>query len=273
MANWTDGPEYAPVERPAAFQSPDVAPLESPAPAVSAVATAPVEAPRFEAPSSPAPDLASLVPVGGPQRDPRQAFSVAQAAMTSSSAWTAAHSTAGTLPTQAWDPRLPLIQSATTTVTYAAPAPNFPPPRQNQSPFPQPGTADWFAPSIPAPQQTGPRPVTVAQMWRAATPGVMVPLILGGFLPGLSMIMLALSFSLSSRVTHRRRQVRLAYGITGVGLLAVGALSMLDSSIDLPMFWDVVSSWARWACWLLGIAILLVVGAGLRNGEPEERPF
>lgn len=284
MANWTDGPEYAPLQRPAAFETPDVPALDAPPPVANPAAGAPVEQPRFEPSTTPVTPLDQLVPAATTApRDPREAFAVVTSAMTTASAWGAAHSGGpGTswTPNQplgtsagAWTPDQPLTQSTVTTVTYAAPPASAPLPQVNQpSPFPQPGTADWFAPppswSRPV---TGPQPVTVGQMWRAATPGVIVPLMIGALFSGLSVIMLALSFSLTSRVTHRRNQVRIAYGVTGLALLTVGALSLLDPAIDVPMLWDVISQWAQYACWPLPIAILLLCGAGLRAGEPPER--
>lgn len=286
MANWTDGPEYAPAERPAAFETPDVPALDAPPPVANPAAGAPAEQPRFEVPATPVTPLDQLVPASTQApRDPQTAFSVVTSALTSQSAWGAAHS--GTPgqgawtpaqplgPDAAWTPDQPLTQSTVTTVTYPAPAGAYPPPQVNQtSPFPQPGTADWFAPppawSRPV---TGPQPVTIAQMWAAATPGVIVPLIVGALFSGLSVMMLALSFSLTSRVTHRRNQVRIAYGVAGLALLAIGAVSLLDPAIDLPMLWDVISQWAQYVCWPLPVALLLICGAGLRAGEPPERPL
>lgn len=273
MANWTDGPEYAPHERPAAFHTPDTPPLDVPADPPNPAANLPVEHPSYAAPSVPTPDLAAIAPPPSQAaRDPREAFSVVQAAVTSSSAWTAAHSTTGTLAAPTWDPTQPLTQTAITTITYPTPAPNFPPPQVNQTPFPQPGTTDWFAPpgAMPPP---GPPQVTFAQLWRVSTAGVLIPLLIGGVIPSLSMIMLALSFSMSGRITRRRRHVRLAYGIATLVVFGLSGLSLFDDSIDLPMFWDVLSGWARWVCWGLFVAIPLIVGAALRNNEPEDRGF
>ncbi len=270
MADWTDGPEYAPVERPDAFETPDVAPLPSPEIAVRPGLSAPAEQPAWVPPAAPGPELRSLVPTPGPRRDPLQAFDVAASAMTSQSTWGSVHATATAGGAPAWSPLQPLRPTPVTTVDYAQPARHYGPGQVNPATFPPPDQT-WFAPIRPEQARPAPQPVTLAQMWSATTSGVLIPLILGGIVQPLSLLMLAVSFSLSSRATHRRRQVRLVYGVAAVALLALGGLSLLDDSVDLPMFFDVVGQWAQLVCWLVGVAVLFVVGAGLRAGEPPDR--
>lgn len=133
MADWTDGSEYAPVERPGGFASPRVAPLEAPAGASV------VEAPRpddhapaaFEQPEAPA--LESLVPRSTSRRDPHEAFTEVGDI---SSGWGAAHST--------WRPTMPLGE-----VPEPAAA-NFPPP--SGAPVVAAPTVDTPGPA-PTPQQ------------------------------------------------------------------------------------------------------------------------
>jgi hypothetical protein len=82
MASWTDGPEYAPADRPAAFVAPDVValtegPTEQPMPAAF-----PADEPSFVAPATPAPDLRALVPNAAPGRNPNLPFESMSTPMT-----------------------------------------------------------------------------------------------------------------------------------------------------------------------------------------------
>lgn len=84
MADWTDGPEYAPVERPDAFVASAAAPLAALAAEPSAAA-APLERPDF--PTAPdAPPLDQLTVPDKDQRDPLAAFAVVSTPLTTTAA-------------------------------------------------------------------------------------------------------------------------------------------------------------------------------------------
>lgn len=106
MANWTDGPEYAPAERPDVFVAPDAAPLApqgagpaggGPVPPPTGEPADAVDAawsgvPDFATqPDAPPLDALAAAPEG-PLRDPREAFDVVSTPLTT---WGAAP---GTLP-------------------------------------------------------------------------------------------------------------------------------------------------------------------------------
>ena len=91
MATWEDGPEYAPVERPAEFTRPAVAPLSVAPPAEQMAALAPKERPAFDDPSAPVAPLETLLPDVEETRDPQLPFAVVSSTMTSDSAWGALH--------------------------------------------------------------------------------------------------------------------------------------------------------------------------------------
>ena len=85
MANWTDGPEYAPTHRPDVFVEPDATRLPDLAPP-DVPATAPEPPAPPHQPTYAAPDAAPLdavAPPSAPTRDPHQAFDVASTPMTS----------------------------------------------------------------------------------------------------------------------------------------------------------------------------------------------
>lgn len=157
MADWTDGAQYAPVERPEGFATPRAAALTvEPAPPSPADGK-PTEQPQgFQEPE--AVPLDSLVPRAEEVRDPRVPFDTLVAA---DSAWGAVHAGGG------WNPRMPLGPT-----TQPAPgAPTFPPPTgvPDQAPaaFPQPGlpgsavapTTAQVTPVQTTPGQTTPAPV------------------------------------------------------------------------------------------------------------------
>ena len=300
MANWTDGPEYAPLDRPAAFQTPAAEPLEVPVAAPNPAAGAPTVQPAWRAPEAASVPLEALVPAATlPPRDPRTEFSTISSVVTSGSAWGSAHSTSGTPDRAGWTPDQPLGTSAAAVQAQSAapafpppsgaprqagfpppapsgpppPALNFPPPQQSAPSFPQPGTPDWFAPPPQAHWHPPNQTVSVAQMWNAATPGVIIPLLVGALVSPLSLVMLVLSSVLAARVRYRRDQVRRSYVWAGTILAFTGVLSLLSSDFDFETAWGVLSGWAQLACWVLPIVVLLQVGAGIRANEPPQRPY
>lgn len=85
MARWTDGPEYAPHERPELFVEPDAGPLAATPDAPPAIEQPPpAMAPDYRSPD--AAPLATLAPPAAPTRDPETAFDVASTGMTQWSA-------------------------------------------------------------------------------------------------------------------------------------------------------------------------------------------
>lgn len=273
MATWRDGPEYAPPERPAAFVEPPTVPLASPPPEVNLAAAAPTSLPEFGPPAEPTQPLTHLAPSAGPTRNPHEAFDVVTSTVTNQSAWASAHSaaiTAATVPP--WTPEQPLA-------TPSTPAPgSYPPPvgvqshaQVNPAPFPAPGTPQWFAPPPWQRVPDVPPPVTVAQLWASVTPGVLIPLAVGALFSGLSIVMLAVSFSLSARIAYRRAAVRRAYGTT-VAVLGLGAAAtVMDETFGPEMLWETLSGWSQLACWVLPVVLVLIVGAALRAGERPDR--
>ena len=303
MANWTDGPEYAPTQRPAAFETPLVAPLETPPVVPNPAAGAPVVQPAWQPPQGNSIPLEALVPrTQLDTRDPHAAFTTTSSLATAGSAWGSVHSSTGTLENPGWTPDQPLRTSAPITGgqgstgdraawpaptgdpsqvgTMPAPSPgaaptrglNFPPPTQPPA-FPQRGTPDWFAPPTQGQWRPPDQSVTVGQMWRAATPGVMIPLIVGAILNPLSVVMLGVAALLAGRVQYRLSQVRRVFGWSLALLTAVGLLSLVNNDFDLSAAWTVMSGWAQLLCWAVPLIVLLLVGSGIRAHEPPSRPY
>lgn len=273
MATWRDGPEYAPVDRPAAFVVPDAAALPDTAPPPG-LPTPPEgvgdEEPSFAPPSGELPDLTALAPSAAPGRNPNQPFEVLTAGVTTG-AWSAGPSSGGQQGAPQRRPELHFREPEPSLAGYFPAQPTLQPNVQvNPAGFPAPGTPQWFAPPPSSQIPDAPPPVTVAQIWTAVTPGVLIPLFLGIFLSWLSIFMLAISFALSARIPYRRRAVRRSYVVAFAGVGALGMLSVLTSDVNTDLFFETLSGGAQFACLVLPVVIALVVGAALRSGERPE---
>src|SRR5215212_7077349 len=161
MATLEDGPEYAPIERPADFQTPDAPPLNTAEPYLQMAAWAPKSRPAFDHPSVPRAPLSNLVPVQREEpRDPQKPFAVVTSTMTSDSAWGAVHWAA-----PAGQPVGPGIVDGRASAGSPHTPPGsfgtaagaqYPPPDRpivvhsssppTSAPHPTPGTPGWFAP-------------------------------------------------------------------------------------------------------------------------------
>lgn len=269
MATWEDGPEYAPLERPAAFSEPPGARLEDAVAVPDPSADAPVQQPRFDAPSTPVAPLARLVPAEtGIPRDPHQPFDVVSATLipnpagpfgsspvhAATGAWGAAHwtppSQAGGQTPGPWGPP----------VGTPWPAPTTPFPVSGPGPqpvgtggFPAPGSPQWFGPG-PAVPSPPPPVVDAGAIVTAMTPGVLITLAVG-LVYWLAPFTLCIAFFLTARIQVAKVAVQRAFlGALGVLVVAaaVGALTNLGTFGD---WWSVVARWALF----LSVVMLVVV--------------
>ena len=261
MATWEDGPEYAPIERPADFQTPEAPPLTIAPPHTQAAAWAPKSRPVFDNPSTPVIPLATLVPAPREERrDPEKPFAVVASTMTSDSAWGAVHwaSPRGQVGTaagqEAWHP------------TSGAP---YPPPDQPiavhsgrsapTAPFPTPGTPGWFGPGSSGPQPQPAAAVTARSVLDAATPGLCMCLIIGGLVYVLAPIFLCISVGLASRVKVATAEIRRAHVFGIVVLATLGVLGSLIVGADFSEWWRFIGQWALLICWVLLAATLVII--------------
>lgn len=305
MASWQDGPEYAPLERPDAFVAPDATPLAPVDGTARPLPGAPDEPPTYAEPTASVP-LADVTPPEGPTRDPREAFDVAATPLTqapsaapptppapaapaaplqpvtpwgppSASAWGSAHApTAHPRPVAPWGPQQPVALPP-------QPPQHFPPPTgpahpavpTPSTPWPQPGTPEWFAGPPPPPGPVPPAQVTFAQILASVTPGVLISLVLGALLGFFSLPLLFVAHVLAARTRHRRRLVGLLFRIVESAVILLGAFGMLETygTFDLVGWWDSAVGWAMLGNLTLAVAVPLVVGDALRRGEPEEPPW
>lgn len=272
MAHWTDGPEYAPTERPDVFVEPEATPLaapDSPPPAPTGVPVRASAPTGFTTPDAPA--LDALVPAEAPGRDPLEAFDVVSTPMTS--AWDHAHApqAAGQLPPAppAWAPDQPFPTGAVQAPSHIPdPAPAWPPAQVNPDGFPQPGPPPWQQPTPPPAFE----PVTFGGMLRHATPAVLISLALGALIFPFALALLVLASVLATRIRYRRRVIGRVFSGAIMGSFLLGALGMLgyQGAFDPVGWYDASTGWAQAACLVLLVAVPLIVGDAMRRNEPPE---
>ncbi len=275
VANWTDGPEYAPVERPGAFVAPDAPPLvrepsEAAPPGMGLGAPVP-DRPDYGPPPD-APALDGLTPPEPPTRDPRVAFDVVSTPLTG---WGAAHAPNAPQGHSPWAPDQPLATPAPPPAQYQPPSPAWPTPQINPPPFAQPGTPEWFAPpSSGGRQPAPPRSVSVADMLSQSTPGVMIALGLGILVPGFALLLFIVAQVLAQRVRYRRALISKLFQMGFWGVLGAALMSQLlfVGYFDFALWWAQTDGWAQLACLLMAFAIPLIVGDALRRNEPPQDP-
>lgn len=245
--------------------------------------------------------LAALVPAVEQQRNPAEPFAVVTSTLTSAdSAWGAAHwdaaneSSASALhesrPTLGGYPPPDASSSYPPPPApgpYPAPAPagpwgagppSWPAPTAAVPPlsgpavppggYPPPGTAQWFGPGPGLPQQPGPPPpLDAAAVFHAATPGLCICLLVGGLIAPIAPILLGVAFVLSKRVQVARQTVRQVFGIAlgFLGLLSAATL-VLGDRLWFTDWWDFVGRCGWIECWLVLLAVVLVVYRALKSG-------
>lgn len=169
------------------------------------------------------------------------------------------------------------------TPTFPTPGPQFPPPSQpfpnfpapgqpTGGPFPAPGTEQWFA---PGPYQQQP-PVASAPTARAVvaalTPGVLITLVLGGFIWILAPVTLIVAFLLSSRMTYGRKPTRTVFAAVLAFVGLAGLLSLITADGVFSQWWETVAGWACAGSWATVVAALICVHRALKLGRPDPPP-
>ena len=269
MATWEDGPEYAPIERPADFADAGAPPLSVAPPVIQAAAQAPKDRPFFDQPPAAVAPLESLVPTPAETRDPSAPFTVVSAAMTNDSAWGALHSGPPTAPPVAFPTTAGPVSGP-----VALPITSDPWSRHTQPPpdsrFPAPGTPAWFGPGPYGEQPASPGRVSAKAVWDAAMPGLCIILAVGGLVYVLAPIFYAIAFGLSGRVRVARQQVRGAFAIGSVFLGLIAVIATLTNDFGFGQWWETVGAWSLAACWALLLTTLILVYRALRAGERPE---
>ena len=257
MATWEDGPEYAPLARPAAFTDPGLPPLAVIAPPAAPPA-APSEPPAYLPPAQPQADLATLVPPQPPARDPNAPFDTISLSLTSVPAGGSS-----------WTPTQPLRSTAPSAPVDLARRPVVAPQAQINAPsFPAPGTPQWFAPGQPLPRQ--PAVVSLKDVANAVTVPVIIATALGGLINSIALPMLVLGMVATSRIAYRRRMVT---GVVGsvTGVLSLVALVQIFEGADAYTFYGALCDAAQLVSWGALIALISIMYRALSLRERPER--
>lgn len=298
MATWEDGPEYAPVERPAEYEAPDVAPLDQAPSRSLRTADASGQQPELQPPEQPVAALDTLAAQDSHvERNPNEPFQLVQAVMTdSTSAWSAAHSTVLSSPVQQhWAPPdgAPVVTSAPAggpSGNGASPGDSLgsgrrsilsPPPNQPiqlsgqapspSGPYPSPGSNEWFGPG-PRQAEAEPEPITLGGFLTALTPFVLISLLIGGLIPPISPIVFVVAFALSSRITVAGVGVRRAF-VGGAAVLGPVAVVTIFTGPTIGDWWSAVGLTSLVVCWaVLLIAAVLVLRAMQLGGPGQHHP-
>ncbi|MGJ6980753.1 hypothetical protein ACSDQ9_09535 [Aestuariimicrobium soli] len=284
MADWRDGAEYAPAERPDGFATPRTSPLSVATPDPHPAEGLPPMAPDgFQPSPTPTPPLAALVPSTAPTRDPHQAFDSGMT-IVEGSAWGSAHNGPGGA-TPVRDPRQPIV----TTSSFGPLAGQAPDHGAGDawqgSSAPDPATR--FAPPTGAPVSMGapgpggpanqhPQPLTwypsptgtpvqnSAFMTKVKAMGyaLVIVLVAGVFISPLSFVLLLAAIPLSLMATVKKQTLmRIAAVATAVALL-MGLMFPGDNDTL-----DAIISYTRWACLVVLALDLTVVWRSFGKGQ------
>lgn len=150
----------------------------------------------------------------------------------------------------------------------------FPPPGPSGAggPFPAPGTPQWFSPGG-HPPAVPPTPSPNARTVLAAvTPGVLVTLVVGGFIAVLAPVTIVVAFLLASRMTYGRRITRTAFAAVLAFLGLVGLLSLVTADGLFSQWWDTVAGWACFGSWVMVVASAIAAYRALQQGRPDPPP-
>ncbi len=296
MASWKDGPEYAPLERPAEFDPADAAPLDEAPPFEQPAANAPQERPQFNGPpASPAP-LATLDPAAAAaHRDPNRPFDVVTSTITADpsagpSAWGSVHGGSGGgfvggpggAAGSGWGPPtgMPVAPPPGDVGSFGAPpiqanlpwpAPTDPMnlsagPATGQNGFPAPGTNGWFGYGSSQPPSEAPPPDAKA-LAQAVTPPVIIFLLLAFIYP-LAPITFVIAWVLSSRITVARQAVLRSFG-AALAAIVLFSLIFLAASDGTTGAYTIFSRCVFFFSWAELVVVGLLVWRGLKQRPPR----
>ncbi|WP_203568521.1 hypothetical protein [Aestuariimicrobium ganziense] len=264
MADWRDGAEYAPLERPDGFATPRAEPLETPPPRLDLAAGAPLQHPAtFQPNPTPVPPLEALVPATGPSRDPMVAFdSASEHISDGSAAWGAAHAQAG--PT--FNPRAPMAVSTWQPdqpfgAPSGSPAQFAPPTGTPVAPAigaPAPGT---FGPPAPGGrlQSSNPTLNQALSVIRSVGWPLFAVLAAGVLIRPLSGLLLIAAIVLTTRTKVARNRLQQIHGIAA-SVALIGGL-FLNQTRD-PL--DAINIWSQVCCMVLLVLTYLFASQAKR---------
>ena len=150
----------------------------------------------------------------------------------------------------------------------------FPPPGQAPAngPFAAPGTPQWFGPGDYQQPPPPPPAPTARTVLAAVTPGVLLTLVVGGFIWVLAPVTMVVAFVLSGRMLYGRKVTRTAFAAVLAFLGLVGLLSLITADGSFSQWWDTVAGWACFGSWVMVVASTIAAYRALKQGRPDPPP-
>ena len=252
MANWKDGPRYAPVEHPVGFAAPAESISLELETGPAALEPLPPIPPHDYQPQGESVPLADLKPVVVDQRDPKQPFAIVTSVLTSIDAASLFQKTSVVdieASDQPDDPRKPFKVSTSTSLMAST----------------------WGPPPDDAKPARITYPVAVKDILTAAYPPLLIGWALAGIVGANSwflglLVTAVTAFTILPRVRFRVESIKkITYAILGVITLGWLISTFLASSmynIDLGLGW-----WVFAGSWGLAIAVIIQQWQALKHGE------
>jgi hypothetical protein len=106
----------------------------------------------------------------------------------------------------------------------------------------------------------------------AATPGVLLTLLVGGFVWVLAPVTIIVAFVLAGRMSYGRKVTRTAFAAVLSFLGLVGLLSLITADGSFSQWWDTVAGWACFGSWVMIVASTIAAYRALKLGRPDPPP-
>ncbi|MCW2810922.1 MAG: hypothetical protein JWP61_1380, partial [Friedmanniella sp.] len=148
-------------------------------------------------------------------------------------------------------------------------------PGAHPSPFPSPGSPEWFGPGPYGERPAPPDKVTAKRVLEAATPGLWICLLVGGLVSPLAPVLLVVAAVLAARLRVAASAVRTSFRVALAGIVFFGLVGVLQAIIDYTGFsewWAFLSGKAQLFCWGLLVVVLTLVARSLKRADPPAPP-
>lgn len=283
MADWTDGPEYAPLARPDAYAPSGAAALAD-VTAPTLAPDTPTERPEFQ--SGAGVPLDQLIPQRVDDRDPSMPFAVVASVMTAAGAlpsrtppgaaaapWSGAGAPGPIPQGQPWAPQQPMVLPDLPAPDPMPMAAAHPAPQVNPQGFPTQDPAQWYTSNQLLTPPTA--PVPAKSLTQAIGWPVLLLLASGGLVPFFGALgwvapvcLIGATAVAAQRLRYRRGEAVKTLVVIGVSAVLLALLDAANASRPgVATWWSSVCGWAQAGCWVAVPALMFMVGSALRRGE------
>ena len=109
-------------------------------------------------------------------------------------------------------------------------------------------------------------------MFQAATPGLLITLLIGALVYVIAPITFLIGFGLSRRIQVASRTIRNAWSIGLAAFLMIAVLRSLGSTYSFSDWWGSIGVTALLASWVMLVVTVLIVRNALARGEGQAPP-